>query len=143
MAWLLALHVCCTTLGLGGLVSANLPPALAAGHADALLLKRLARSALITNRIFGGVLGAGILLGLATMGAAHVPPTAPWLVLSYALIVIGIAFQATFAIPWQQRVVHSAETVAHPARTARLIAVAFLLEFVALVCVMVVKPYAG
>jgi len=143
MTWLLALHVCCTTLGLGGLVSANFPMALAAGHADPLLLARMAGSALIANRIFGGVLGAGILLGLATMGAAHVPPTAPWLVSSYALIVLGIAFQATVAIPWQRRVVDSAQTVAHPARTARLIAGAFLLEFIALVCVMVVKPYAG
>jgi len=143
MAWLLALHVCRTTLGLGGLVCANVLLALTADGADAQSLTRMAGFSLLANRIFGGLVGAGVLLGLATMGAEHVPPNATWLVLTYAIIVFGIAFQAIVAIPWQLRIVRSAETVTAPARTARLIAAAFLLQFVLLVFVMVVKPYAG
>jgi hypothetical protein len=143
MLWLVALHVCCTTLGLGGLVCANVLLALTAGGADAPSLTRMAGVSLLGNRIFGGLLGAGVLLGLATMGAEHVPANATWLVLTYALIVLGIAFQAAVAVPWQLRIVRSAETVTAPARTARLIAAAFLLQFVLIVFVMVVKPYAG
>jgi hypothetical protein len=141
--WLLALHICCTTLGLGGLVCANTLLAVTAGRVDAALFKRIVSFSLVLNRIFGGLLGAGILLGFATMGSAHVPATATWLVLAYVLVVSGIAFQAAVAIPWHLRVLGAADSVAQPARTARLIAAAFLLQFVLLVVDMVVKPTAG
>jgi hypothetical protein len=143
MAWLLALHVCCTTLGLGGLVCANVLLALAADGADVQSVRRMAGLTLLANRVFGGLVGAGVLLGLATMGAAHVPANATWLVLTYAIVVLGIVFQAAVAIPWQLRLARSAETITAPVRTARLIAAAFVLQFVLLVFVMVVKPYAG
>lgn len=143
MVWLLALHVCCTTLGLGGLVCANVLLALIAGRVDALALARIAGFTLLANRIFGGLLGAGVLLGLATMGVAHVPPNAAWLVITYVLVVLGIGFQAAVAIPWQLRVIRAPDSVASPARTARVIAAAFALQFVLLVFVMVVKPNAG
>src|ERR1700736_95685 len=137
MTWLLALHVCCTTLGLGGLVCANVLLALVAGGADAPALARMVRVTLLANRIFGGLLGAGVLLGLATVGAEHVRVNSTWLVITYALVVLGIAFQAAVAIPWQLRIVRAPQTVIAPARTARLIAGAFLLQFVLLVFVMV------
>jgi hypothetical protein len=143
MAWLLALHVCCTTLGLGGLVCASVLLALTADGADARSLMRMAALTLLANRIFGGLVGVGVLFGLATMEAAHVPANATWLILTYAVIVLGIAFQALVAIPWQLRIVRAAETVAAPVRTARLIAAAFALQFVLIVFIMVVKPYAG
>jgi hypothetical protein len=143
MIWLLALHVCCTTLGLGGLACASVLLALTADGADAQSLARMARLSLLANRIFGGLVGVGVLFGLATMGAAHVPANSTWLILTYAIVVLGIAFQAAVAIPWQLRLVRAAEMVAAPARTARLIAAAFVLQFVLLVFVMVVKPHAG
>lgn len=143
MTWLLALHICCATLGLGGLVCSNVLLALTLEGADAESLRRTARLSLLGNRIFGPLVGVGVLLGLATMGVAHVPANATWLVLTYAIIVLGIGFQAVVAIPWHVRILRSAETVAAPARTARLIATAFALQFVLLVFVMVVKPNAG
>jgi len=143
MEWLIALHICCATLGLGGLVCANVLLALTAEGADPESLTRTARVSLLANRVFGPLVGVGVLLGLATMSVAHIPANATWLVLTDAISVLGIAFQAVIAIPWHLRIIRSAETVAAPARTARLIAAAFALQFVLLVFVMVVKPYAG
>ena len=41
------------------------------------------------------------------------------------------------------RILRSGETSATTIRTARLVAAVFALQFVLIVCVMVVKPYAG
>jgi hypothetical protein len=140
--WLLALHICCTTLGLGGLVCANTLLAVAAGRAEPPLFRSIVSLSLLLNRIFGGLLGAGILLGFATMGSAHVPATATWLVVAYLLVISGIVFQAAVAIPWHLRVLGSAMPAPDPTRPARLIAAAFLVQFVLLVADMVVKPAA-
>ena len=137
---LLAAHICCTTLGLGGLVSANalLVPAAAAGGDP---FRRTVGYSLVLGHIFGPLLGIGILLGFALMAGAGFAPMSRWLVIAYALILAGIALQAAVAIPWQRRAL-AADSVgaAVDRRTPLSVAVAFALDFVAIVFVMVLKP---
>ena len=56
-----------------------------------------------TSQIFGPLLAAGVLLGLGLTSLLHISLTAPWLTITYALIVVVIVFQVAIMVPWQIR----------------------------------------
>lgn len=58
---------------------------------------------LATARVFGPVLGAGVLAGFALALLTGMPLNALWLVATYALIVLALAVQAAIMVPWQLR----------------------------------------
>ena len=138
---LLAAHICCTTLGLGGLVSANGTLAAVAANAHGDAFRRGVGYSLALNRVFGPLLGIGILIGFALMAAAGIAASSRWLLIAYALVVAGIAFQASVAVPWQRRALAAdPDDAAIDRRTPLLAAGIFALDFVAIVFVMVLKP---
>lgn len=141
LGFMTALHVCLTTMGLGGLVSANAFLAAMSGS-DREQFRRGVGYSLTLNRVFGPMLGLGILLGVGLIVTARLSPTTGWLLTAYALVVAGIAFQAAVAVPWQLRAMRpgDATTAAIDRRTPLLIAAVFALDFVAIVFVMVLKP---
>ena len=96
-------HVLLTMGGYAGLIAVNV---------WLLLLCRTGNSNLIatgveiwrnTARIFGPLLGVGVLLGFATAGTAGISLLSPWLVATYALIAIVIAGQAVLTVPFSLR----------------------------------------
>jgi predicted integral membrane protein DUF2269 len=144
---LVAAHVTCTTLGYGGLISANLWLALVARSREQAVMASALRATEIVVRIFGPLLGVGILFGAATMGAMRVPASSSWLVATYVVIVLALAVQVTIAIPWYRRTSRSL-TSASPAavavdvRVPAFVAAAFAFSLALVVTLMVAKPSA-
>jgi hypothetical protein len=54
-------------------------------------------------RIFGPLLGVGLLFGIALALNTGIPLWAPWLLVSYVLIVAALGTQAAIMVPWQIR----------------------------------------
>ena len=139
---LVAAHVICTTLGYGALIVANVWLALNPRTAERAVLEAQARSALTVSRIFGPLLGIGVLLGIAALAVTKLPAFSPWLVTTYALIVLALLIQGVVAIPWHiraQRALAAGSIVDRP-RTPALVAAAFTLIFALIITMMVAKP---
>jgi hypothetical protein len=146
-ALLVSAHVICTTLGYGGLIVGNVALAVVARRGETQSTAIAFQVVLAIERLFGPLLGIGVLLGIATLAALHLPGSAPWLILSYVLILIGLALQGAVAVPFHLRHVRASESGAalageNAARTATWIAIAFAAMFVLLVTLMVARPYA-
>jgi hypothetical protein len=146
-ALLIAAHVICTTLGYSGLIVGNVALAVVARRGETQSTAVAFQAVVAIERLFGPLLGIGVLLGMGTVAALHLPGSAPWLIVSYVLIVIGLALQGAVAIPFHLRYLRASESgavLAHDnaARTATWIASAFAAMFVLLVTLMVARPYA-
>ncbi len=144
---LIAAHVICTTLGYSGLIVANFALAVVARRQEAQSTAAAFGAVVTIERLFGPLLGVGVLLGIATLVALHLPGSAPWLIVTYVVIVVGLALQGAVAVPFHLRHLRAAETGAtfageDAARTATWIAIAFAAMFVLLVTLMVARPYA-
>jgi hypothetical protein len=143
---LIAAHVICTTLGYAGLICANLWLVVMLRLREPALSGPAVRSSLQMNRIFGPLLGAGILLGIAVMIVMHVPASSLWLASSFAVIVLALALQAAVAIPWHIRSLRAISSGADPStmlseRTPSLISAAFVVAFALIVLLMVMRPH--
>lgn len=116
MTWqgsLLALHVICITLGYGGIIIAL----------SGLISTDAARR---IQRVFGPLLGIGLLLGFAVVGAMGLPFTAKWLIASYAIVILALAWAALSQRMKMQPPIG---------------AIGMLVFFVLLVFVMTLRPY--
>jgi Predicted integral membrane protein (DUF2269) len=146
-ALLIAAHIICTTLGYGGLIAANVALAFVARRGEPHSTAAAVGAVLGIERLFGPLLGVGVLLGMAILAALHLPGSAPWLIVTYVVIVAGIVLQGAVAVPFHLRYLRAAESGAvlageNAARTAAWIAVAFAAMFVLLVTLMVARPLA-
>jgi hypothetical protein len=135
-AALFVAHIICTTLGFGGLIAANVGLALAAR--GTVQVQRV-REAVTAIRIFGPLLGIGVLLGFGMQTTLHVPANAPWLLATYAAIVIGLALQAYGSVRYMRASADPAG-VAHLGATPATLAAGLTLLFIALVTLMVGRP---
>ena len=143
---LVAAHVIFTTLGYSALVVANVSVALSAREREPQSWTDALRTAVRISRIFGPLLGIGILLGIAALFATHLPAFSPWLVATYALIVMALVLQAAVALPWYGRSLQAAtpgapRDIAPDRRAPAVFAIAFAAAFAIIVALMVMKPY--
>jgi hypothetical protein len=92
-------------------------------------------------RIFGPLLGLGILFGFGVAAVAHVPLTSSWLLISYGLIIIALGFQAAIMIPWQLRAAKVVAEGKHLSTQPIILTVSlFSVIYVSIVGLMLVKP---
>ena len=143
---LVAAHVIFTTLGYSALIVANVSVALRARESQRPAWTDALRTAITISRIFGPLLGIGILLGIAAVFATHLPAFSPWLVATYALIVLALVLQAAVALPWYGRSLRAAtpgatQEIAPDRRAPAVFAGAFATAFAIIVALMVMKPY--
>jgi hypothetical protein len=144
---LIAAHVICTTLGHAGLVCCNVWIAVLARPQAAGISGETVRTSLLMNRVFGPLLGAGIVFGFVVAAASRISPFAPWLVLTYAAIALALALQAAIGIPWHLRTLRAISEANVPAvavdtRAPVLVAGGFVAAYVTIVLLMVVRPNA-
>jgi hypothetical protein len=144
-ALLIAAHVICTTLGYGGLIVGNVALAFVARRGETQATAAAFGAVVGIERLFGPLLGVGVLLGIGTLAALHLPGSAPWLIVTYLVIVVGLVLQGAVAVPFHLRYLRASENGAvlpdeHAARTATWIAAAFAAMFVVLVTLMVARP---
>jgi hypothetical protein len=136
---LVAAHIICTTLGYGALIISNVGLAVAARSRDPVALRTGLQTALAIERIFGPVLGVGVLLGIATLFVMRVPAFSPWLIASYALMVLALVLQG-IAIPSHIRGLRDPLSVT--SLTSTLVAAGFASSFILIVALMVTRPTA-
>ncbi len=106
MMWfppLVTAHVILTTLGYAGLIAGNAWLAALCRNADGTVVLAGVKAWRRLVRVFGPLLGLGLLVGFALALKMGTPLTAGWLVITYALIVIALGGQAALMVPWQAR----------------------------------------
>jgi hypothetical protein len=138
---LLVAHVVLTTAGYVAFIATNvIVLVLCRAQQPAVVIAAVAtwqRAA----RIFGPLLGIGILLGLSLAFEMHVPFASPWLVATYALIVLALGTQAAFMIPWQRQAERIAVQGAYVATRSIIIVLwVFTIVYVLIVALMFVHP---
>jgi hypothetical protein len=103
LAGLTIAHVLCTTIGYVGLIAANvwLLLFLRRQHPEMVIgaIGVWRRSA----QFFGLLLGVGVLLGFGLAAIVRAPLASPWLLATYALVVLALGTQAAIMVPWQLR----------------------------------------
>lgn len=140
-AGLTIVHILFVMTGYAGLIAANAwllslcrsnePATVAAG----------VRTWRILARVFGPLLGLGVLAGFALAVNMGFPLTALWLVIAYGLIVVGLATQAAIMVPWQLR---AESTIANggvlSVRPIVVVLTVLTLAYAAIASLMVVRP---
>jgi hypothetical protein len=96
-------HVALTTAGYMGLIAASAWLLALSRSEDPRVVLSSIRSWRGTMRVFGPLLGIGMLVGFGLAFVMRIPLLAPWLIAAYALIVIGMVTQGAIMIPWQAR----------------------------------------
>jgi hypothetical protein len=138
---LIAMHAILTTAGYIGLIAANLWLLLLSRGGDGRALAAGVRSWRQSARLFGPMLGVGVLAGFALALVMHVPLGAAWLIATYALIVLAIIAQARLMIPWQlaaNAAIARGERVS--TRTVTVVLSIFSIAYVGIVTLMLLRP---
>jgi uncharacterized membrane protein len=133
-------HVLLTMGGYAGLIAINAWLLLLCATGDSNLIAKGVQIWQRTGRIFGPLLGLGVLAGFATAGAAGISLLSPWLIATYALIIIVVGGQAALMVPFNLRArrLTNGETV-----STLPIALAILLLTLGYICIpalMFVRP---
>jgi hypothetical protein len=144
MLWfppLVATHAILTTSGYVGLIAINAWLATLCRNADAAVVLAGVNAWRRLVRVFGPLLGLGVLAGFAIAIMMGMPLTAAWLVATYVLIVVALGAQAALMVPWQAR---TQATVASGARLSTRPIVATLVVFSVAYCgilwLMLMRP---
>ncbi len=138
---LIVIHVVLVMAGYVGLIATNAWLLALCRSADARIISSGIRTWRALARAFGPILGLGVLAGFALAGVMHMPMTALWLVVTYALIVLALGAQAAIMIPWQLRaeaIVARGETL-----TTRPITAVLSVLTIAYICIaylMLLRP---
>lgn len=134
------IHVLLTMAGYAGLITINVWLLLLCRMGEAALIAKGAQTWRTTTRIFGPMLGLGVLLGFANAGVMGIPLLSPWLLSTYALIVVVLGGQAALMVPFNIR---TERVQAGEAVSTRPIALAISLLALGYVCItalMFVRP---
>jgi hypothetical protein len=138
---LIATHVILTTAGYVGLIAANLWLLMLSHSRDARALAAGVRSWRRSARLFGPMLGVGVLAGFALALTIHVPLGAAWLIATYVLILLAMGAQGRLMIPWQlaaDAAIARGEPVS--TRTVTIVLSIFSVAYVAIVTLMLLRP---
>ncbi len=144
MMWfppLVSAHVILTTLGYAGLIAGNAWLAALCRNADGAVVLAGVQVWRRLVRVFGPLLGLGVLAGFALALKMGTPLTAGWLVVTYVLIVLALGAQAALMIPWQARAEATISSGA-PLSTRSIVATVwiFSLAYVAILTLMLWRP---
>lgn len=144
MMWfppLAAAHAILTTSGYVGLIAINAWLATLCRNADAAVVLAGVTAWRRLVRVFGPLLGLGVLAGFALAIMMGMPLTAGWLVATYALIVVALGVQAALMVPWQVRAQATVASGA-PLSTRPVVAtlVVFSVAYVVILTLMLWRP---
>lgn len=138
---LVSAHVIFSTLGYVGLIASNL---------WLLLLCRDERTETLVDairvwrrlaRLFGPLLGLGVLCGFWLATVVHAPLGTRWLLATYVLIVLALGTQATIMVPWQLRADRSlAQGVGVSTRPIIVVLVIFSVAYASNLMLMLLRP---
>ena len=138
---LLVAHVILTTLGYVGLIATNLWLLLLCRRAEPAVVVDAVSTWRATARIFGPLIGIGMLLGSWLATVAGFSLGSEWLLWTYALIVVALGAQAAIMIPWQIRAQAAVRDGGQLSVQPVVAAVGlFSLVYVALVALMTLRP---
>lgn len=138
---LIVIHVVLTTAGYVGLIAANAWLLLLCASREPGTITAGVRVWRRLARVFGPVLGAGMLAGFALAIVMSMPLNALWLVATYALIVLAMAVQGAIMVPWQLRFERTGGSGA-PAPTRPIVAVlsALTIAYIGIASLMLLRP---
>lgn len=138
---LLIAHVVFTTVGYVGLIATNLILLVLCARQDAAPMVEAISAWRRAARVFGPILGIGVLLGLWLVGVTHVGFAAFWLLVTYGLIIVALGAQAAIMVPWQLRAHRaSAEGGKVSGRPIILVLSVFTVAYVSIISLMILKP---
>jgi hypothetical protein len=142
MAYLILtiVHVLLTMGGYAGLIATNASLLILLSSADGPVIASGMRMWQRAVRIFGPMLGLGVLIGFATAVVMGISLLSTWLIATYALIIVVLAGHASLMVPFNLR----AQQIAGGARVSRRpIALAISLLTLGYICIpalMFVRP---
>jgi hypothetical protein len=138
---LLVAHVIFTSAGYIGLITTNLAVLVLCGRKEPALVAEGVSVWRRLVRLFGPILGIGVLLGLWLAGALHVGFTSLWLLVTYALVFVALGTQAAIMVPWQFRAQNAAALgTAISVRPLVTVLSAFTVVYVCIVSLMILRP---
>ena len=133
-------HVLLTMGGYAGLIAINVWLLLLCRTGDATLIAKGVQIWQNTGRIFGPLLGLGVLVGFATAGSARISLLSPWLIATYALIVIVVGGQAALMVPFNLRARRLANGETVPTLPIALAISLLALGYICIPALMFVRP---
>lgn len=136
-----AAHVILTTLGYSGLIVGNAWLAALCRNADGATVIAGVKVWRRLVRVFGPLLGLGVLVGFALAVKMGTPLVAGWLVITYVLIVVALGAQAALMVPWQVRA-EAAIASGTPLSTRPIVATVwiFSIAYVGILTLMLWRP---
>lgn len=138
---LLVAHVVLTTAGYAGLIATNVVVLIFCLRAQPALIPEAVSVWLGSHRVFGPMLGVGILLGLWLTGVMHLSYASRWLLVTYGLIVVAMVVQGAILIPWQRRAAAAgAQGIVVSPRPLACILAVFAIIYIWIVSLMLVRP---
>lgn len=141
MTALLVAHILFTTSGYAGLIAANIYLLSMSASADAGTMRAALGGWQRSVRVFGPLLGLGILFGFGLAAELRISLVSTWLVATYALIIIGMGIQGVVVVPWQRRADPALALGTIPPLTpVRAMLVTQSVVYTAIVALMVLQP---
>jgi hypothetical protein len=138
---LLSVHAILTTSGYVGLIAINAWLAALCRNADSAVVVAGVNAWRRLVRVFGPLLGLGVLAGFALALKMGTSLTAGWLLVTYALIVVAVGAQAALMVPWQARAQAAiANGAALSTRPIAVTVVAFSLAYIGILTLMLWRP---
>ena len=134
-------HVVLTTSGYVGLIATNAWLLALCRKGDGTSVSTGVHAWRAMARVFGPLLGLGVLAGFVVAIIMGVPLTAGWLVATYALIVLALVGQGAMMVPWQRRA--EAALAAGGSLSTRPIAgtlMLFCVAYVGILWLMILRP---
>jgi hypothetical protein len=138
---LIATHVILATSGYAGLIVTNAWLLMLCRNADGSVIVAAVNGWRRMVRIFGPLLGVGMLAGFALALLMGMPLSAAWLIATYVLVLIALGAQAALMVPWQRRA--QALIVRGAALSTRPIAATlalFCVAYAGILSLMVLRP---
>jgi len=134
-------HVLLTTAGYGGLIATTAYMLFVAGVHEPQTVRAALAGWQRSARIFGPLLGLGLLLGFSLAGMLHVPLGSAWLLVTYVLVAVAMGVQAGVMVPWQIRSGRNLAGEALPSlKGPRFVLVTLSVIYTAIVGLMIVRP---
>lgn len=100
---LIATHAVLTTAGYAGLIVTNAWLLMLCRDADGSVIVAAVNTWRRMVRIFGPLLGVGMLAGFALALLMGMPLSAAWLIATYVLVLVAFGAQGALMVPWQLR----------------------------------------
>jgi hypothetical protein len=134
-------HVILATAGFAGLIATNVWLLALCRTGEAAMVTAALRTWRGLMRLFGPLLGAGVLAGFALALAIGQSLAAAWLIATYGLILVMMAVQAAVMVPWQ---LNASATLARggavSTRSVAIVLSTSCVAYAAIVTLMLLRP---